>query len=827
MKKFISSFALRLVLIIIALFIIGAVSGILQAQDKTGSVKGSVIDKSSGAPIEGADVTINRVKDSSLVKGTATDASGKFTISDIPFGRYYIKASLVGYNLSILSGVAINPNSLSVTLDPIKLSTGSTTTDEIVVESEKSFIEFKPDKKVFNVSKNMISQGGMLIDLLREIPSVNVDQDGNVSLRGGEGVKILIDGRPFGLEGQGRTAILEQTSASDVESVELITNPSAKYEAEGSTGIINIVMKKNIQQGLGYTGNVGLNIGTGDKYNGQFSLSLKSDKFNVYGNYGYNNRNMTSSAFSNRIYYDNSLISSIDENSTGRMRGKSHNIKLGMDYFIDKKNTLGLSVNYRNNNRSRTSSGEYLEYDLNNVLLTNYLSNSLSDDKGSSIDANLNYTLRFKDPLQVLTADISYSRDIDEDFNNSSSIYINPVNSTPPLRNEYENEKNNSFSGKLDYAHPFSKDTKLEAGYKGSYKQRDDDYRVDNFDYTANQFITDLNQSNNFIYKEQIHGLYGIFTSKIGNFGYSLGSRVEQTFIKGELQTTGQNFNRNYIDIFPSASLSQKITNTTEIQLSYSRRVNRPRMGQLNPFRSASWGNTNNFSEGNPNLDPEFTDSYEFSFIQFLPWATITPSVFYRYTKDEISRIRTLIDSVSTLTSFVNYNSSRSYGGELIINLQPAKILSFNGTFSYYRREVDATNIQQGLTNKNDSWTARAMSNINLPADLNLQMSYFYSGSMVTAQGTIDPMQSFDAAIKKDLFSKKLSVTFKVSDLFNQRKFKFNFNDPAFSEISERSPDSRTFFLNISYNFGQQDKKQDRRKKGNNDNEQDDDGMDF
>ncbi|MBZ0203564.1 MAG: TonB-dependent receptor [Ignavibacteria bacterium] len=800
----------------------------LNAQTKSGVISGTVIDKTTSVPIEGADVTLHRTKDSSLVKGTSTTNDGSFTLNEIPNGNYFLRSNLVGYNFAVVSGLSVTADNQNITLQPIKLITGTTTTEEIVVESEKSFIEFKPDKKVFNVSKNLVSQGGMLIDLLREIPSVNVDQDGNVSLRGGEGVRILIDGRPFGLEGQGRTAILEQTPASDVESVELITNPSAKYEAEGSAGIINIVMKKNLQQGMGYTGNLGLNLGTGDKYSGQFSLSLRNDKINVFGNYSYNNRNMTSSGFSDRIYYNNSLLSSIDENSTGRMRGKSHNVKLGMDYFIDNKNTLGLSFNYRNNNRSRSGLGEYIEYDLNNNPVTNYFSNSLSDDKGSSIDANLNYTLKFKKPMQVLTADLSYSRDVDNDLSNTSNTYINPVNTTPPQRYEYENEINNSFSGKLDYVQPFSKDTKLEAGYKGSYKQRQDDYRVDNFDYTTNHFVTDYNQSNNFIYKEQIHGLYGIFTSKIKNFGYSLGARIEQTFVKGELQTTGQNFSRNYIDIFPSASISQKITNNTEIQLSYSRRVNRPRMGQLNPFRSTSFGNTNNYSEGNPNLNPEFTDSYELSFIQFLPWATITPSVFYRYTKDEIARTRTLIDSVSTLSTFVNYNSSRSYGGELIVNLQPVDMMSLNGTFSYFRREVDATNLQSGLSNKGDSWTARAMSTFKLPADLNLQMSYFYSGRRVSAQGIFEPIQMFDAAVKKDFFGKKLSVTFKVSDLFDQAKFRYNFFDPSFSETSERSRDSRTFFLNLSYNFGQQDKKQDKRKRGNNENEpEDDDGYGF
>ncbi len=829
MGKSFRSSALKTVFVLILTGLTGLISGDLKAQEKTGSITGSVVDKTTGIAIEGADVSIHRVRDSSFVKGGNTDASGKFTLRDVPFGRYYLKANLVGYNLSVVSGVNVNPNSLNVTLDPIKLSNSTTTTGEILVEGEKNLIEFRPDKKVFNVSKNMTSQGGMLIDLLKEIPSVTVDQDNNVSLRGGEGVKIMIDGRPFGLEGQSRTAILEQTPASEVESIELITNPSAKYEAEGSTGIINIIMKKSINQGFGYNGSVGLNLGTGDKYNGQFNLTLKNEKMNVYGNYSYNMRNNKGSGYSDRIYYNNTQLSALNESNTSDGRGKSHNLKLGFDYFIDRQNTLGLIFNYRNNDRGRTNTGQYNEFDLNNSLISDYYSTTVSDDKGKSYDLNANYTMRFKDPKQVLTADISYSSDRDDELNNSSSIYIIPLNSTPPLRNEYSNEKNDAFSGQTDYVHPLSKDSKIEAGYRITYKNREDDYRVENFDYTSGLFVTDLNQSNNFVYKEMINGLYGIYTNKIGNFGFSLGTRVEQTYVRGALYITGQSFDKNYIDIFPSVSLSQKITQTGEIQLSYSRRINRPRMGQLNPFRSTSFGSTNNYSEGNPTLNPEFTDSYEFSFIQFLPWATITPSIFYRYTKDEISRTRTLIDSVSTLTSFVNNNSSKSYGGEMILNLMPAKFININGTFSYYRSEVDATNLEPGLTNKADSWMARAMGTFILPADFNLQMSYFYSGRRVTAQGTFEPMQSFDMAVKKDLFDKKLSLTLRVSDLFDQLKFKYNLNDVDFSENSERSRDSRTLFLNITYNFGQQDKKQDRRKKGNNNNNEpeNEDGFGF
>lgn len=810
-----------------SLIILIIISIPLLAQPKIGKISGTVIDKKTNSPIEGADVVLYREKDSSMVKGTSTDKTGAFTLDELTPGRFYLKANLIGYNFAVVSGLAINREQKEITLDPIKLGQGETTTDEIVVEGEKSLIEFRPDKKVFNVSKNMTSQGATLIDLLKEIPSVTVDQDNNVSLRGSEGVKIMIDGRPFGLEGNNRGAILEQIPASNVESIELITNPSAKFEAEGSSGIINIVLKKSENKGFGYNGTLGLNLGTGDKYNGQFSLNLKNSKLSIYGNYNYNSNTFSSSGSNERTNFLSQTAYLTDETSSGRRRMNGHMMKIGMDYNINQLNVVGISLSYRNSKRNRSDIGTNEEFDISNILTSKYINSTNSEDKGYNLNFNANYTKRFKTPQQLLTVDLAFSRDKDEDNTNTFNTYVTPVNNTPENRNEYSNETDDAYTGQIDYTHPFGKDAKLETGYRGSYKKRDNDFRLDLFDYNTNQFVTDANQSNRFIYKEQLHAVYAIYTNKIGDFGFSLGTRVEQTIIKGELVNNSQTFDRSYIDFFPSASISQKLSKTSEIQLSYARRVNRPRTRQLNPFISVSFmGGANNLSQGNPNLNPEFTDSYELSYIHYLPFATITPSVFYRHTKDQISRSRTLLDSVTTLTTFVNYNSSKYYGGELILNAQPVKFWNLNGTFSYYKTELDATNLSSGLSNSGYSWTARAMSNLFLPMDFSMQLSYFYSGKNINAQGTFEPFSSFDAAVKKDLFDKKLSLTLRVSDLFDSARFKANLTGTNFIESFERRRDSRTVFFNITYKFGEQEKKQFDKKKRDN-NKDDDDGFDF
>ncbi len=822
MKNHIRSFAIRILLTVIAFLIIGAVPGILKAQDKTGIVTGSIIDKSSGAPVEGADVTINRVKDSSLVKGTATDASGKFIISDVPFGRYYLKANLVGYNLSVVSGITINPNSLSVTLDPIKLSTGTTTIDEIVVESEKSSIEFKPDKKVFNVGKDITNLGNTLIDLLKEIPSVTVDQDGNISLRGGEGVKILIDGRPFGLEGSNRNSILQQIPASSVESIELISNPSAKFEAEGSSGILNVIMKKNVSTNIGINGNISINIGNGDKYNGLTSVGLKNNKVNLFANYNYSLFNFVPSGFNDRTNY----ISNTEFNLTnsGNSRNNSHLVKTGMDYFINKLNAIGFSLTYQNSKTTGLDFSSVKETDFSNNLIADYSSSQNSNNKSNTFDLNLNYKMNFKSPSRNLTSDFTYSRNNEnnEDFNLYS--YTFPVIPNPQNTKTLQDEKNDDFSGQIDYVHPFNKDIKLETGFKSGYKRRDTDYNLSNFDYSSNNYVSDFGQSNRFVYNENVQGLYGIYTQQLGSFGYSVGLRAELTYTKGELKNNGQTFDKNYFDVFPSASISQKISSKNEIQLSYTRRINRPRPRQLNPFLSVR--GANNFFIGNPDLIPEYTDSYELSYIHFLPFLTITPTIFYRQTKDEIARTRTLKDSTSTVVTFVNYGKTKSYGGELLANINPVKFWSLNGTFSYYRREVDATNISSNFSNNGSVWSARFLSTLMLPMDFSLGISYFYSGKRIVAQGYFEPFQSLDASLKKDFFDKKLSLTLKVSDIMDNLAFKGVFNDVTFSETLKRKRDSRTFFLNITYNFGERDKKQqDRRKNKDRDSNDSDIGF--
>jgi len=798
--------------ILFFLFLILITANLSIAQTGKGIITGIVIDNSNGTSLEAADVSLLNAKDSSIVTGTITDKSGKFILEQIPFGRYKLIVRIIGYKIAAVNGIVLNQQKSEVNLETIRVRSGSDfETDVIEIESEKPLIQFSADKKIFNVSEDLTTQGGTALDALKNVPSVQVDLDGNVTLRGSESVKILVDGKPFGLDGSNRNIVLQQISANSIESIELITNPSAKYNPEGTSGILNIILKKNTQSG--YNGNLTLNAGTQDKYNGSINLNFKKDNYNVFGSYSYSNQSNTIEGSSFRQNLFTSTATFVDQLNSGLSKREGHMIKGGIDYSFTKKSSLGLSFNYSDRNMNRSEKNENIESDSLNNLTKNYFTNSFNTDNGINFDASLNFNTKFKDPKQTLYGEITYSRETDDEVSNKTEDYITPINTTPDKYNDYENEIGQELNMQLDYVHPFGKDSRLETGLKSTYEKNDDDFRLENYDYNTNTFITNNNVSNNFIYKENVQSLYAIYQNKIKDFSFSLGLRGEYANSTGEINTSNQNFDNDYFSVFPSASISQKLSLEQELQLTYSRRINRPNMRNLNPFPDLS--DPLNIRIGNPNLKPEYTNALELSYINYFKFATVTPSIFFRQTDDEISRYRTITDSNTTITTFENLNSSKSYGLELIVSSQILKWWNVNGNFSYFKSIVDAQNISSNLTNETNSWSARLSSGMNIPNLFDVQLSYFYSGKRISANGTVEPMQSLDAAIKKDLFDNKASISFRVSDIFNTMKFKTIINDPSYIQESLRRRNSRTAYLTLSFNIGSKDKNSDRKKKRN------------
>ena len=812
-KRYLRSSAI----ILTSLFILFNITSKLFAQSdstsitkniKVGIITGIVTDLDTKLPLEGVVISLSDLNDAAIKTGAVTDVSGKFSI-ETPYGTYRMNIDIAGYNGAVNNRIILRKALLNI--DTIKLSSGTNVTEEIKVEDEKSNIEFQPGKKVFNVSSSDLYQNGSAVDVLKDVPSVSVDADNNVQLRGSAEVKILIDGRPSGLNSSARGNILEQIPANTIERIEVVTNPDAKYDAEGTSGVINIILKKN--DSFGMNGSINLSAGTADKYSSGLNLNAKNKKMNIFGNYNYRFFNSPGISSLDRINLtDNTrLIQNVD--LLNRM--KNHSFKGGIEFFPDDKNTLAFTLNYTDRNRLRGSTETTIQDQTNGDLLFSSINKVQDDETGKNLDVSLSYAKEFNDPKKQLDLEFSYSRQ-HEVNTQLSSFYdqINPIANIPKQNDLFDNTDNDAELS-LDYQLPLGNKKsgiKLDAGAKSTLRSSNNIYSYQNFDYTTNSFIVNPLSSNSFNYKEFINAAYGIYSGSVKKFTYSLGLRGEQTNATGDLLTTGTQIKQNYFSIFPSLSLSQKLSLGQEVQLTYSRRVRRPDTEDLNPFIERS--DPLNLRQGNPDLKPMFIDSYELSLINYIGQTVLTPSVYFRQTHDEITRYRTLLDSNVALTTFANNTSSKTYGAEIIFNSKIFNTVNLNGNINYYRSDVDASNILPGLVNSTYSWAGRLMASTNIADVLSIQFAYNYSGKRATGQGIIDPVQSMDAAIRKDLFNKNASISFRISDILNQQKTVSILTDPSFTETATRRRNTRTAFLTFTYNFGraEKNKKKDKNK---------------
>lgn len=789
---------------------------------QTGTISGSVIDKNSASPIEAVSVSIINSKDSSIAGGAETDPQGKFTISNLNFGTYFLRADIVGYNKVVLRGITINKDAPVKNLDPIQLTSGGTETEEIVVEGERSAIEFKADKKVFNVEQGMNVQGGSAVDVLKNIPSVSVDADGNISLRGDQNVKILVDGKPFGMNNnpESKNSVLDQIPSNLIQSVELVTNPSAKYQAENSAGIINIILKKNL--GFGYNGSLTLNGGSRDKYNGSININFRKDKFNIYTSYDYRLYNFlidgknTRDNFGFNTFYDNT--------TTGTARNLSHFARLGFDYNINDNASLSYGINYNPRERKRNDNSDaYTTSSSTGSLISHYNLLTNENTKSNTLDMSLNFFRKFKNPMNTLTAEAIYTNYSDDVNTITQQNLISPTG-PPVIRNTMADSKSNEANLTVDYTYPFSKDAKLESGIRLDLDKSESDYSVEDFDNSTGIYVVDPSTVNSFTYKQNVYAAYMTYTGAINKFNYQLGLRGEQYYTTGDLKTTGEVNDRSAFDLFPSALLTQKIGETQELQLSYSRRIDRPDADAVNPFKYSL--DPFNYFQGNPNLRPEYTNSLELGFIKYFKTTTVNPSIFYKHTKDQIARTRTIVDTNLAAVSFENYGKAINYGAELVLNTKPWDFLSMNGSISYYKNDVDAKNLDSSFVNNNYTWSGRMSANLTLPDIADLGVSYFYSGKNAFAQGIVEPFQTFDISLKRDFLDRQLTLGLRFADIFNTLKFKVNLNNTVnFNESFERKRDNRAIYATVTWRFGTDQKIQDKKRRRNNGN--DDGGFGF
>lgn len=767
-----------------------------------GSIKGIVQDAQSKQLIEFATVSVHLQTDSTLITGGITDEKGIFNIQKVPFGTYNIIIDFIGYESSTQT-IHLSSKTPNLELSPTLLSVNTATLQTAEVTAETNMMQLGIDRKIFDVEKSTLNDGGNAIDVLQNTPTLNVDTEGNISLRGSQGVSVLINGKPSGLNGANRAAILRQIPASMIKSIEIITNPSAKYDPEGMTGIINIVLKKNKMQGI--SGNVAYTIGTmANKHNVVAGINFRNEKINVFANYNFNYRGSFNSVVANRknIFGDGS-IGFLEERAMGNHINYSHFAKVGMDYFINEKNSLSFSASVSPGKGVAADSIYYTFMDEDRAITSQSLRSIDKQDAPLSMNYNLNYTSTFKSPKQKLEFDANYTSYNDELINDYKQEGLRGSNNPPLLQYNEDFRSNHILNVQVDYTHPFKNKGKMELGAKGGYRLINNDFTFQNYNYNSQNYETDLGISNNFLYSEQVYALYGTYGQKIKKFSFQAGIRLEQALTTSYLLTTNDQYNNNYFSFFPSAHIAYELPKAQQLQLSYSRRINRPQIHALNPFGDQT--DPQNVHIGNPYLKPEYINSFELTYAKYWKKGSITTSLYYRQTSDVIRRLYNVDNQGFGSVRFTNFDEAHSYGIELATGLQLFKWWRLNSSLNVYRMQEDGSNLSDQYRNSSFGGHANLGSSFELPLDFGVQFNLFYRAPMILVIGNITDMFYSSFAVSKRFLKKSLTITLRIQDPFNVQQFGYDLQDENYSIQGTHRWESRVAHLSISYDFGKMD----------------------
>lgn len=797
---------------------------IVYSQQPNGSLpeielNGRVAESKSKQPIPYSTVTMKHLKDSLFFSGGIADSSGFFKIEKLKPGPYLLSVSFIGFT-SYQDTIFLNPKNPILDIGMIFLGSDATDLNEVTITEERDDFRLEIDKKVFYVEKNAIVQGGSALDALKQVPTVNVDIDGKISLRGSENLTVFINGKPSGLTAQNRDQILQQIPASNIDRIELITNPSAKYDAEGMSGIINIITKKNLPQGR--YGSINVGVGTFHKYNASFSYSFRNEKWTFTNTLGFRaNRYLNNGYVTRRNFFDSIPPYSTNQYSEGFRWNTSPTLTGNIDYEINKKNSLSLSYMFSYDNGSDEDSIRYDFLDSADWLTRIYYRNTKEKSQGFNVDASLTYNHKFPKNNRELTVMQSNTYIIDDEegnfIQNEYTLY-NELDTgfLAGLSNNYIYDRSLISITQLDYVHPFAKNFKFETGAKVNIRRFDNNFIADTFNYAENRLIVDSAKSNRFIYLEDVNAVYGTISGQIKNFGFQAGLRVEQTNIWGDQEVGNLSFTKNYVNFFPSVFLTYTFKKIHELQLSYTRRINRPWSGQLNPY--PEYTDPLNLRTGNPDLNPENIDAVELTYSLQLKGHTLMTTGYFRYVTDVIQRYREIdsITSVSTVT-FINLDYSMNMGLEIVSRNRWFKWWSTTLNFNLFRNELFGTNQSGELNATNFSYNIRFMSTWKIGKIAEIQTSLFYNGPNTFPQGVMAEMWGLDAALKFNMLKDKLSITLNVSDIFDTRRFFIDTKDDTFEGDVYRKRETRVGTIQIMYKFGNSQPTNNQRRRGGND----------
>lgn len=777
---------------------------IVNAQTQKGKIFGTVVDINTKTPLEYSTIVLKN-KQTSATVGGLSDEKGKFNVENIDFGDYILEISYLGYDLYTNDHVQLTPNNTFINLGEVKLKESANLLDVVEVVGEKSMFQLGGEKKIFNVDKSAISAGGNAIDAMKQIPTLDVSIDGNLSLRGSENILIYINGKPSGMTAESKQAILQSLPANSIESIEIITNPSSKYDADGSSGIINIVLKKNYNRGL--NGSVNAAYSTKYKNNAGLNLNFKKKKINFTSGINYRFNESYSGGFSDRKNFFNDQVNyfnNIDDSDDKRWNTSAN---VGLDIDITPKANFSIAhiLTASFGTEEELTESSFLNAD--KIYYGGFARTTDEHFRRFNNNSNLIYTQKFRNPDQYMNISANFEisttqRDADYMQSNfdEEGYHIELI-----PQQEFNQNNNNNYVGifQTDYTHPFEKHGQLEVGGKVTYRLLSSEFIADTLDRSNNEIVNNFGLSNKFDYQEIVNAAYASFGGKHKEFNYKLGVRMEQSNINIKNNQFDETYSKSYIDFFPSVFLSQRLPKSHEIQLSYTYRINRPNAWMLNPF--ANYDDPLNIRKGNPYLDPEYLNALELTYLKNWKSTFLTASIFYRHSKQGFTRGRTVDPetSVATMTWF-NLNTTNSAGTEIIFRTPITKWwnIMLNTNLFYLNMKGEIPGELDNTSTESFQWNARAMSTFKFWKNAEFQLSYRYNSKMEYLQGYIKPMHSLDAGVKKDFLKNKATLALNVSDIFNTRVFEVINNGSTFESLSERKWETRIFSINFSYRFG-------------------------
>lgn len=769
-----------------------SVAVVMFAEGADGKVWGVLKGKSSQAPVEYATVALHKSGTSDLITGALTDSIGHFLIEHIPDGNYYLIGSFVGYRDVRSSAFAIKGGQKSADIGVLWIDDSGELLDEVVVEGHKSTFIQKLDKRVFNVGSDLMSSAGSAGDLMQNIPSVEVDMEGTVSLRGNENVTILINGKPSALmSAKTRGDALQQLSAGSIERIEVITNPSAQYKPDGVSGIINIVMKKDSRAGL--NGTLSANAGSKDRSNAGLNLNYRTGSVNLFGGYAYRKDRYDRSIFDNRTSAD----SYIHQTTLGIGHPVSHTFRLGMGADLTTKDAMEVSGSYNRRHFLRNERMESVTEDLNHDLSDFYFRDRKADAKENMWEDNFRYTHTYGKEREW-GMEYTYSSESEDEQNEYSTLQGSPTNDRM-LNNEQVWDANYLHIGKLYWQHRFSENSKLSAGYELEALTTEQNFHVQ--DWNGMAFFPNLNRTSDFTHHRILHSVYATWEMTIGAWSMMAGLRGEYADIQNKLLTLDSLSTQYYTNLYPTVHTSRRLNDHHELQLSYSLRVNRPEGDDMNPFSEQI--NPLSLSSGNPHLKPEKIHSLEAGWL----WhndtnSSLMATLYYRYLTNQITEVSRYLDNGVLLTTKENLESSHNAGVELIWNYSLGKWMSFNWNANGYFNQINARKLGFGRHKSAFSWSTLFNANITPFKHYMVQLNARYRSSTLVPQGRRDADCRINLGMKYDLPKINLSILASVTDLFDTYRKSYTLDTPELKQKVEKRRNPRICYIGLSYAFG-------------------------